>query len=548
MPSKRLHSWLALFKRFRPGLGWLFAMVLIPGLVIWLLLSYGIYQHERDQLEQGSLQTARILSKAIDSELIKAESIAVTLASSAHLTDRNYAAFYAQAKEVIQATGAGNGFVLSDIAGSQILNTAQPFGVNLPGHGNLAQVNRVLQTGRVAISDLYECPVLKRPIFTVDIPVLKDNRVVYVLGLVLMPDYFSQLLLQQKLPSGWIAALLDTQNIVIARNLNHEAALGQKATPDLQSQLGLQPEGSMASHSLEGRPTFVAFTRSASTHWTVAVGMTRDVLYQNLYRLLSLVALSFLALLVSGTFLVGKLSRYVRKALEALGSAADAAAQGDRNAMAPIAGLQEIDRLAEQFNNMQAAHQQMEEVVRQLAYYDSLTGLANRLLLGDRLTQAMLAGKRNGRFGALLFLDLDNFKTLNDTQGHGAGDLLLIEVARRLKNLVREIDTVARFGGDEFLVLLQDLDPDKSKAQSHVALLAEKIRSQLAEPYLLNLAADATQPARPIEHRCTASIGVTLFLDMSVSEEDVIKRADIAMYRAKEGGRNLVRFFEPQEM
>lgn len=532
MPSSRVRSWLASIERFRPGLGWLFSAALVPGVLIGLLLSYGIYQNERHRLEQGALQTARALLKAIDSELIRAEATALSLSTSEHLARNNFSAFYSQAMDVIQATGVGHNVVLSPITAL----------------GDKDRVNRVLSTGRSSISDLHVDPELRRPIFTIDVPILRGGKVVYVLSLGLTPDHFSQLLLDQKLPAGWIAALLDSNNTVVARNLSPEKAVGQKATPDLQAQLSTKSEATMASHSLEGTPTFLAFTRSSSSHWTLVIGMTRDVLYQSLYRLLSWLALSFLALLASGTLLAWTLSRYVRKSLEALGAATDAAALGDRNARAPISGLQEIDRLAKQFNNMQEAHTHMEEVVRQLAYYDSLTGLANRLLLGDRLTQAMLAGKRTGRFGALIFMDLDNFKSLNDTYGHGAGDLLLVEVARRLKSLVREIDTVARFGGDEFVVLLQDLDPDINKAIGHVAPLCEKIRSLLAMPYVLDLAAETTQAARRIEHRCTASIGVALFIDMTLSEQDVIKRADIAMYQAKDEGRNLVRFFDPRSM
>ena len=185
-----------------------------------------------------------------------------------------------------------------------------------------------------------------------------------------------------------------------------------------------------------------------------------------------------------------------------------------------------------------------EEIVRQLAYYDPLTGLANRLLLRERMTQALLASKRSGHHGALMFLDLDNFKTLNDTYGHGAGDLLLVEVAARLKSCVREVDAVARFGGDEFVVLFMDLAPDRVAAQAQALVLAEKIRELLAAPYVLTLAADADRPQRVIEHRCSASIGVALFLGMAFSEEECIKRADIAMYQAKEAGRNAVRVYE----
>ena len=185
-----------------------------------------------------------------------------------------------------------------------------------------------------------------------------------------------------------------------------------------------------------------------------------------------------------------------------------------------------------------------EEIVRQLAYYDPLTGLANRLLLRERMTQALLASKRSGHYGALMFFDLDNFKTLNDTYGHGAGDLLLVEVAARLKSCVREVDAVARFGGDEFVVLFMDLAPNRVAAQAQALVLAEKIRELLAAPYVLTLAADADRPQRVIEHRCSASIGVALFLGMAFSEEECIKRADIAMYQAKEAGRNAVRVYE----
>ena len=187
-----------------------------------------------------------------------------------------------------------------------------------------------------------------------------------------------------------------------------------------------------------------------------------------------------------------------------------------------------------------------EEIVRQLAYYDPLTNLANRLLLRERMTQALLASKRSGHYGALMFFDLDNFKTLNDTYGHGAGDLLLVEVAARLKSCVREVDAVARFGGDEFVVLFMDLAPNRVAAQAQALVLAEKIRELLAAPYVLTLAADADRPQRVIEHRCSASIGVALFLGMAFSEEECIKRADIAMYQAKEAGRNAVRFYSEQ--
>lgn len=189
------------------------------------------------------------------------------------------------------------------------------------------------------------------------------------------------------------------------------------------------------------------------------------------------------------------------------------------------------------------ARKQMEEEVRQLAFYDPLTRLPNRRLLNDRLKQARAASTRSGCYGALMFLDLDNFKALNDAHGHAVGDSLLVEVADRLKSCVRVMDTVARFGGDEFMVMISELEVDKAESTAQAGLIAEKIRSTLAQPYRLTLecpgVADTT-----IEHSCTVSIGVTLFIHHEASQDDLIKWADKAMYQAKEDGCNLIRFYE----
>jgi diguanylate cyclase (GGDEF)-like protein/PAS domain S-box-containing protein len=184
-----------------------------------------------------------------------------------------------------------------------------------------------------------------------------------------------------------------------------------------------------------------------------------------------------------------------------------------------------------------------EELIRNLAFNDALTQLPNRRLLQDRMKQAMVASKRSGRYGAAMFLDLDNFKPLNDTHGHDMGDLLLIEVARRITRCVREIDTVARFGGDEFVVMLSELDTDQEFSIGQAAIVAEKIRVALAEPYLLTRR-QADNSERIVKHYCTSSIGVVLFNNIETSPDEVLKRADKAMYQAKIGGRNRVQFFE----
>lgn len=186
---------------------------------------------------------------------------------------------------------------------------------------------------------------------------------------------------------------------------------------------------------------------------------------------------------------------------------------------------------------------QMENQVRQLAFYDTLTKLSNRRLLNDRLNQAMAASKRSGCYGAVMFLDLDNFKPLNDTHGHEVGDLLLIEAADRLKSCVRAMDTVARFGGDEFVIMINELGTDKAESILQAAVVAEKIRTALSEPYLLTIK-DRGKADPTVKHRCTASIGVALFINHEASQDDILKWADTAMYQAKDAGRNSIRFHD----
>jgi diguanylate cyclase (GGDEF)-like protein/PAS domain S-box-containing protein len=182
------------------------------------------------------------------------------------------------------------------------------------------------------------------------------------------------------------------------------------------------------------------------------------------------------------------------------------------------------------------ARKMAEEAVEHLAFYDSLTDLPNRRLLSDRLQQAKASLARKGKEGAILFIDLDNFKTLNDTQGHDVGDLLLIQVAKRLRANVREGDTVARLGGDEYVVILEDLSDDPIEAASEAKEVGKKILNALNDPYQLV----------GHEYRSTSSIGVTLLNAENHSIDEMLKHADIAMYQAKKSGRNTLRFFDPK--
>lgn len=195
--------------------------------------------------------------------------------------------------------------------------------------------------------------------------------------------------------------------------------------------------------------------------------------------------------------------------------------------------LRTVSRSARELNQLA---DESEKTVYQLAYSDPLTGLPNRRLFQDRLERAIAQSNRSHPYRALMFLDLDNFKTLNDTKGHAMGDLLLIEVAKRLKDSVRVSDTLARVGGDEFVVLLGELSENRESASEQAMRIAEKISHALNQPYQLN----------ELLYSCSASIGVTMFRNEGITIEEVHKRADAAMYQAKNAGRNTVRFFDPK--
>jgi diguanylate cyclase (GGDEF)-like protein/PAS domain S-box-containing protein len=196
------------------------------------------------------------------------------------------------------------------------------------------------------------------------------------------------------------------------------------------------------------------------------------------------------------------------------------------------AGIRYVGGIAVDISERKAAEEQIEN----LAFYDPLTNLANRRLLLDRLTHFLETSFRHPQIGALLFIDLDNFKTLNDTFGHNNGDQLLQQVAKRLQKSIRKGDTLARFGGDEFIILLENLSINTLEAAAKAKVVGEKILQLLRHPYLID----------NNTHISTPSLGITLLGKTKEDINEPLKRADLAMYEAKAAGRNTLRFFDPE--
>ena len=215
-----------------------------------------------------------------------------------------------------------------------------------------------------------------------------------------------------------------------------------------------------------------------------------------------------------------------------------ALASGARDFVVRPLDLVEVKTRIHNMLEVRLLYQQLEQsnrALKSLALHDALTGLPNRRLLMDRLKQAVLTSDRTGNHGALMFLDLDDFKQLNDTQGHDVGDILLQQVAARLQACVREGDSVARLGGYEFVILLQALSPNEHEAATQAEVIANKILESFKCSF----------KPRGQAYDCTVSIGVVVFLGAGEEQNDLLKKADIAMYKAKSAGPNTVRFFDP---
>ncbi len=220
----------------------------------------------------------------------------------------------------------------------------------------------------------------------------------------------------------------------------------------------------------------------------------------------------------------------------------------DGNRAAQVKDIQsedELGLLSHYVNDLLRIISEQEHELKRTALHDGLTGLANRQNFAEHMTYALASSERNGQHGALFMLDLDNFKPLNDTHGHAAGDHLLVEVGRRLKSVLREVDIVARIGGDEFLVLIENLSDDPQVAQGRALEVGEKLRAAIDVPFHVPGGGNDNPPT--LIHHCSASVGVTVFLGKAHSQAPLLTMADAAMYTAKSSGRNRVCIYQPAE-
>jgi len=620
------------------------------------------------QLQRDTIARARAMTQAVDGQLFIARATAQTLAASRVLRRGDFKEFHQLARDVLASTRVGMNVVVSDPSGQQILNTLRELGAPLPQHGNPEVLRQVLITARPVVSGLYLGGALRKPVMSVDVPVLVGGKVAYVLSVGLLPSDLNGILVAQHFSPDLVAAVFDPEGTIVARTHSPEKFVGQKGTAEYIQQIRQAPEGGMRTITREGIPTLSVWSRSAETGWSVGIGIPAASLERALMRRLAWLGFGMAALLAIGLGLAWFVARKIAVSVRGLTAPALAMREGDLAPMPPLeieesaevaqaisetaqllaaraAEITAIERAAgfgvwrhdlrtkelvvsdsihemfgqdvppfpsqrgtlfsvpcweqlkaageeaarsgeaydlelqvnhangstiwinlkgnplfdaagrvcelrgsilditkrkqaelalEQSRQVHMRHLEQEVAARtaslkaanqeleRLSRTDVLTGLQNRYAANDRLRQEFLRQKRTGSIYAVLFIDIDHFKKINDSYGHETGDQVLRRLAEVLRATVRATDFAARYGGEEFVVVLPDTDLAGAR------VIAEKVRSAIATSVSIT--------GTPV----TVSIGTSAILAEDKNEEQAVIRADEALYQAKEAGRNRV--------
>jgi len=514
----------------------LVAICLVPPTLGATLVMVQAYLDGRAALVGRAEATARSLMAEVDDRIRGAMSALQVLATSPSLASGDLRAFRDQAEQVLPHQ-AGNNVVLSDLEGRQLVNTLVGAGQSLPGHGNLALQRAVIATARPAVSDLFTGGVTRRPLVAVEVPVLIDGRVAYTLAMGFFPDRFGQLLANLQPERDWIIAVFDRNGTTVARTHLAERFIGRKGVPDLMAAIARDDHGVVETDTLEGTSVISVFQRSSVSGWTVAIGVPRQTLLARLQLWVAVLAVASTVLLALAIGMASRVSRRIAGAIESLMLPAQALGRGD-DVQVPRLPLEEADALG---RAMVSASQLLRERTHQLgeaaqethaarvqarrleheASHDPLTQLPNRARFMQLVAEQLERFRSEGVPFAVCFVDLDDFKPVNDRHGHQVGDKLLHGFAARLLGGVRGSDQVGRLGGDEFAVLLDGVLPEQARA------VAGQLTRRLSSPYVVDR----------LELQVSACIGVACCPRDGASAEALLAAADAAMYRAKAAGK-----------
>jgi diguanylate cyclase (GGDEF)-like protein len=498
----------------RKSLILLVGVCVVPTALLVAGLAYKNYELQLEQVRQRAAMLAGEMMAHIDRELSGVESALKVLATSPELARGDLQAFHARARAALPA-GLVYNYILTDVQGAQVINTLRPFGEPLPRTGTPAQLAAVFSQARPVLTDVFIGPVTHRPAIAMGVPVVVDGGVKYSLNIGLSPDRITDIIRRYPLPESWLAAALDRSGAIAGRSRDAERYVGQKSSPDLLQLLTQPDRHDLVTTTKEGIPVYTAVVGSARWGWHVAVGaptsqFTREVGWRMVGAVLFVGLTLALAL-----WLAQALLQRVLHSVRALNDAALALVSGQAMTLPKV---QMVEAQAVSAAMLQAASAM--EKARFLAQHDVLTDLPNRLMFHEEAERSLSMALRNGQTLALLSIDLDGFKSVNDTHGHAAGDQVLRVVAQRLGRMIRGFDVAARLGGDEFMVLLHDVQAQQAMAS------AERIIEALSDPY----------PGITIS--LSASVGVAMYPSAGLDVQALLVAADRAMYRAKAAGKH----------
>ena len=325
---------------------WIAALVLVcilPGLLLAAYASYRAYKWEYSSIAQRAVESARSLTRVVERDLVSNQAALEVLATSNHLDNRDFAAFYRQAVEVLHFT-SGFTIVLTDASGQQAINLLRPYGSPLPRHGSPDILRRVLESRKPVVSDIYTGGVTGKPLVAIEVPVIRNEKALYGLALGIDPRHLGDILKQQGLPSEWVISIFDSTGTIVARDRAAEQYVGHKGSAQLLSRMSVSAEGMVEAPTLEGIPVMAAFSRSPVYGWTVAIGIPEAILTADLRRGLLIYALGACALLLLGLWLARIVSLRISRPIQRLISPALAIGKGEEVALPPL-DLKEADEV-----------------------------------------------------------------------------------------------------------------------------------------------------------------------------------------------------------
>ena len=486
---------------------------LAPTLLALVAMSYVDYRVREAALFGAAVAQARTMMALVDRDLEAVESGLRGLATAAVAGDGDVGRLHERLR-VAQKSQAFDGYYLIDRDGRQRL--AAPSTSTRPESELATHLKAVFETGKPELTGVFAPSVERAPIVAMGVPVWKGDAVAYTLAVALAPDAILASA-RRSMPDGWIAAIIDRDGNIAARSRDGERYVGQQATPSLLAAIDGRSEGTSETMTKDDGAMLTAFSRSTRGEWTVAVGVPKTLLVAPLHRSIAWLALAALAVLGFVLWFAYRISHAVTRAVDDLVEPAMALGNGRPVDVRPTM-FREVDAVG---RAIRQASQRL-TTAQHHAYHDPLTNLRNRTLFDEMALRQIAQAYRDGAQFAILAIDLDGFKAVNDQHGHAAGDLVLREVADRIMGLVRGSDVVSRRGGDEFSVMLVDVDGAKTRR------IAEKLLDALSAPY------PGVGPA------VSASIGVARDPHDATTLNDLLGRADEALYAAKDAGKRRV--------